>query len=194
MLTYSESQARTEAARCLDCDSFCSICVGVCPNLAVQTFMSEPFEVCLPAVKFENNEIHLIENKTFRVSQPFQVAVLADFCNECGNCTTFCPAAGQPYRDKPRLYLDRREFAAENDNAFMVFRDGDRWAMNARWKAATHRIELDGMLHYSSPSLQAIIDPDTFGIVKIDAAGDAATSLSLEPCAAMYVLLKGLRQ
>ena len=33
--------------------------------------------------------------------------MLTDFCNECGNCVTFCPTSGEPYRDKPRLYLDR---------------------------------------------------------------------------------------
>jgi putative selenate reductase len=33
MLTYDDDQAREEAARCLDCDVYCSLCVGVCPNL-----------------------------------------------------------------------------------------------------------------------------------------------------------------
>ena len=82
------------------------------------------------------------------MAQAFQVAVLTDFCNECGNCTTFCPTAGQPYRDKPRLYLDRQEFEAQQDNAFMVFRKRDQWAMEARWQGATHRIELNGELDY----------------------------------------------
>jgi putative selenate reductase len=26
------------------------------------------------------------------------------------NCTTFCPTSGKPYRDKPRLHVDREEF------------------------------------------------------------------------------------
>ena len=50
MLTYSERQAREEAGRCLDCDTFCSICVGVCPNIALQTYETEPFEVRLPRI------------------------------------------------------------------------------------------------------------------------------------------------
>ena len=48
VLTYDEQQARTEAARCLDCDAYCSVCVGVCPNLALQTYETAPFEVRLP--------------------------------------------------------------------------------------------------------------------------------------------------
>jgi len=40
MLTYNEEQAHAEASRCLDCHEFCSLCVGVCPNLALQTWQT----------------------------------------------------------------------------------------------------------------------------------------------------------
>ena len=117
VLTYDDEQVREEASRCLDCDLFCSICVGVCPNLALQTYESDA------------------------AGQRYQVAVIADLCNECGNCTTFCPASGKPYRDKPRLYLDRNEFEAESDNAFMVFHTEGRWSMDARFGGETLHID-----------------------------------------------------
>jgi NADPH-dependent glutamate synthase beta subunit-like oxidoreductase len=41
MLTYSAEQAQDEAARCLDCHTYCSICVGVCPNLALFTYETD---------------------------------------------------------------------------------------------------------------------------------------------------------
>ena len=123
VLTYEERQARNEASRCLDCDVYCSLCVGVCPNLALQTYEADAAD------------------STAR--QRYQVAVLADLCNECGNCTTFCPTAGRPYQDKPRLYLDREEFEAEDDNAFMVFRDEGAWSMDARYRGETHHLDLD---------------------------------------------------
>jgi len=124
VLTYDERQARDEASRCLDCDVYCSLCVGVCPNLALQTYETNPTDSA--------------------VGQRHQVAVIADLCNECGNCTTFCPTSGRPYRDKPRLYLDRAEFEAEDDNAFMVFRNEDAWSMDARCGGETHHLDLDG--------------------------------------------------
>ncbi len=89
VLTFDEQQARVEAGRCLDCDVFCSLCVSVCPNLALQTYEIDPAASGL--------------------RQRYQVAVIADLCNECGNCTTFCPTSGRPYRDKPRLFVDRGE-------------------------------------------------------------------------------------
>jgi putative selenate reductase len=142
MLTYDDDQAREEASRCLDCDVYCSMCVGVCPNLALQTYETG---ISVPGAR-----------------QRYQVAVIADLCNECGNCTTFCPTAGKPYRDKPRLYLDRSEFDAEDDNAFMVFRTGAGWSMDARYRGETHHLGLD------------------------DDKNDA------QPYAAMHVLLSGI--
>ena len=196
VLTYEEQQAHTEAARCLDCDVYCSLCVGVCPNLALLTYQTAPFDLCLPELSLDGGAICVGPGKLYRVAQAFQVAVLTDFCNECGNCTTFCPTAGRPYRDKPRLYLDREEFEAQQDNAFMVFRDADQWAMDARWQGATHRIDLNAKLDYTGPSFRARLNPDTFEVEQAEHTGGAkdGNSFSLEPCAAMFVLLAGLKQ
>jgi putative selenate reductase len=196
VLTYSEQQARAETARCLNCDTYCSLCVGVCPNLALQTYQMEPFEMRLPKLSLAGNEIRIDPGDIYKVGQLYQIAVLTDFCNECGNCTTFCPTSGQPYRDKPRLYLDRVDFEAQADNAFMVRKDRDQWVLDARWQGATHRIELDGKLEYTGPSLRARLNPATFEVELAEPNGnsDVTDPLSLERCAAMYVLLRGLQQ
>jgi len=195
VLGYNEQQARSEASRCLDCHKFCSLCVGVCPNLALQTWRTEPLQVVLPELRLGPDGISKNPGRTWSVEQAFQIALLTDFCNECGNCTTFCPTQGEPYRDKPRLYLDRVEFEAQQDNAFMVFRDANSWAMDARWQDKTHRIELNGKLDYHGPLFSAQLDPETFDTVQIDASASARIGdvLSLEPAAVMYALLNGLR-
>ena len=94
----------------------------MCPNLALQTYEIDP-----------------------AASQPhqrYQVAVIADLCNECGNCTTFCPTSGKPYRDKPRLFVDREEFEQQRENAFMLFANEDGWSMDARMQGETHHVSL----------------------------------------------------
>lgn len=141
MLTYSPEQARAEASRCLDCHTYCSICVGVCPNLALFTYQTD------------------------QRNQAYQVAVLADLCNECGNCTTFCPTSGAPYRDKPRLYVHRDDFETQQDNAFMIVRNEDKWTIHARHEGVTSQLELDSEPDYAD-----------------------------EQQAAMHTLLKGVRQ
>ncbi|MCB2224033.1 MAG: putative selenate reductase subunit YgfK [Actinobacteria bacterium] len=188
VLTYSEEEARQEASRCLDCQTICSICVGVCPNLAILTYESEPVAVDVPVLAL-GGEPSVAGTEHYAVGQQLQVAVLTDFCNECGNCETFCPTAGAPYRDKPRLYLDRADFEAQTDNAFMLFR-GETPAIEGRYGGETHRVEVNGRLSYRSPRVRAEIDPGTWEVLEADGGGDG--EVSLRPAADLWVLLQGL--
>jgi putative selenate reductase len=187
VLTYSEEEARREAERCLDCHQVCSLCVGVCPNLAILTYASEPLRTDLPTVRVSADGFEIGDTEGYRVDQRLQVAVLTDFCNECGNCETFCPTAGAPYKDKPRFYLDREDFEAQSDNAFMVV-DGPPQAIEGRVGGATHRVELNGRLDYSAPGLTATIDPETWEVVEASGEGE----FSLRPAADLYLLLRSM--
>ena len=118
--------------------------------------------------------------------------MLTDFCNECGNCATSCPTAGDPYRDKPRLYLDRADFEAEADNAFMLLADD---SIEARWDGETHHLRIDGDVRYRSRALDARLDAETLDLIEArvtDAARDGEV-ISLDRAADMYVLLRGLQ-
>ena len=136
----------------------------------------------------------MIGDKELRVDQRYQIAVLTDFCNECGNCTTFCPTSGEPYRDKPRLYLNRADFEAETESAFMLMREGDIAVIEARWNGETHRLAVGEELRYESPSLRARLDPESFELIEAR-PGDACQEtqeLDLEPCASMYQIVRSL--
>ena len=192
VLGYSAEQAIAEASRCLDCHEICSLCVGVCPNMALMTYEMEPFATDLPALTVSGAAVVAGDKHAYRASQTLQIAVLTDFCNECGNCTTVCPTSGDPYKDKPRLYLDRTDFEAEKDNAFMVFEDG---SMEGRWNGETHRLSVNGAVEYSSPSFSARLDAETFGLLDARVVPGIleGQSLSLAPAADMFVLLRGLQ-
>jgi len=186
VLGYSADQAMAEASRCLDCHEICSLCVGVCPNMALVTYESDPFQTALPALKVEGTDVVAGERHAYRAGQALQIAVLTDLCNECGN------TSGDPYKDKPRLYLDRADFEAQQDNAFMLFADG---AIEGRWNGETHRLAVNGAIEYRSPSFAARMDVETFGLLEAT-AGDGAVEgqeLSLDPAADMFVLLRGLQ-
>ena len=192
--TYGPAAAVREADRCLDCDLLCSICVGVCPNLAILTYRSEPLDVPLPRVRCGEGRAERVGEERQTVRQAYQVAVLTDFCNECGNCVTFCPTAGAPYRDKPRLYLNREEWAAEPDNAFMLFPEEDGWRMEGRFGGRTHVLQRrKARLEYRSPGLQAHLNLPAFDVAAISAASPVATGEhSLRPAAEMYLLAEGV--
>jgi putative selenate reductase len=188
--TYTDEEARAEAARCLDCDRFCSICVGVCPNLAILTYPSEPLSIGLPALRVEGGQMVAGAIAPFRVEQRLQVAVLTDFCNECGNCATFCPTAGAPYRDKPRLYLDRADFEGQQDNAFMIL---GATAIETRAGGHTLRVEVEGTVLCATPRALVRLDPVSWEVLEASPAPGATDGeVPLAACAAAYALLVNL--
>ncbi len=106
----------------------CNFCVTVCPNDA---FLRLPTP---DDTELEGRQQYLC---------------LAELCNECGNCTTFCPEHGAPWLVKPRLFLDRERF--DNDRAgrpaFLVEAADDGFAITAS-KGHEHEIDvLRTLLH-----------------------------------------------
>ncbi len=86
-----------ESRRCLGCRALCTKCVEVCPNRA---------------------------NTMIRVANGFrdewQILHLDAFCNECGNCATFCPWDGKPYRDKLTIFASAEDFQKSTNPGFFL--------------------------------------------------------------------------
>jgi len=127
-LTYDE--AITEAKRCLSCDKYCGICTTVCPNRANINIKVKCIDIPLEKAISSNGNIILSKNGRYIISQEYQILNIGDFCNECGNCTTFCPTSGAPYRDKITLFLSKKSFEDNNDDCFWF--DSDKKTLYAR--------------------------------------------------------------
>ncbi|HNX98150.1 MAG TPA: FAD-dependent oxidoreductase, partial [Candidatus Aminicenantes bacterium] len=144
VLTRAEAEA--EAGRCLECDRVCDLCVSVCPNRANLAYESE--RVSLPRWRLTRRDgrIEPVAAGTLEIAQGRQVFHLAEACNGCGNCDTFCPTAGSPHHDKPTFHLTAGRFAAAergyrwaNDSTlegktpigetFTLVRTGDGWRL-----------------------------------------------------------------
>jgi putative selenate reductase len=89
-----------EAGRCLSCDSICNKCVDVCPNRA--------------------NVAIKIEDEHFK--DKYQILHLDGLCNECGNCETFCPYQGKPYKDKFTQFWTEKDFDNSPNDGFFPSR------------------------------------------------------------------------
>jgi len=118
--TLDEKTIQAEAARCLQCDEICNICTTVCPNFANYSYETLPVLYQLKkAVQTENGVIEFTDDVLFEVKQTYQILNIANFCNECGNCNTFCPTNSAPYKEKPKFHLTRHSFDSSNEGYFV---------------------------------------------------------------------------
>ncbi len=165
--TLTEEQAREEAARCLYCSDICDVCVTVCPNLANLSVDTKPFEVSYPVIEIAGESFNVVARKTFRVEQVHQIVNIGDFCNECGNCNTFCPTSGAPYKTKPKFYLNDYAFEQE-DNCYRIV--GNK----IEFKNGDDRISLsfeNGIAKLQSGGFSAKIRTGNFEVMEINAKG-----------------------
>ena len=85
--------------RCLQCSTVCENCADSCPNRA-------------------NVVIAMADGS-------HQILHVDKMCNECGNCTQFCPYHSEPCHDKFTLFQTAEDMA-DSHNAGVLFLGGDR--------------------------------------------------------------------
>jgi len=186
--TLTEEEARGEAARCLQCSTLCDKCVEVCPNRANYTYFVTPVSLTLPQLSFKNDRLAVTGEETFEVKQKRQIIHIDDFCNECGNCATFCVHNGKPYLEKPRLFLKEADFRLEDDNAFYIVEDTIRRREGGRESRLS--VEED-MITFENAHVRIDLSPD-FKIKKMTLKEAFAGTFSLRGAAEMTLILDGV--
>lgn len=109
-IEWSNNDLVQEASRCLSCNSICNKCADVCPNRA-----NIVIKINHPAFRDENQILHI-----------------DSLCNECGNCETFCPHDGAPYKDKFTLFTSEEDFKQSGNDGFYIFNDAKENRIVAR--------------------------------------------------------------
>jgi len=187
--TLDEATARGEAARCLQCDALCSVCVSVCPNRANVEFEMEPVVFTVQQAVRGPDGIEIIDLEPERISQQYQVLNIGDYCNECGNCATFCPTRGAPYQDKAKFHLTRESF--DSARLGYHFTAEDRLVFKDDNQQASLRIDSDGYT-YESKLFKAILKRD-YSVRQVKLKNGASAEVSLRPAAHMAILANAVQ-
>ena len=193
--TLTEEAALAEATRCLQCSTLCDKCVEVCPNRANYAFFVTPFSLTLPKISCQHGELVATGEEAFRVEQARQIIHVDDFCNECGNCGTFCVHQGKPYLDKPRLFLRKDDFEREQDNAFYVERGATGWIIRKREGGQESYLSVqDGSdkAHFENEWLAIDLSVTDYQIQAMQAKKEFQGEFSLAELAEMYTILQGI--
>lgn len=93
------SKCVCDGERCLQCSTVCENCVDSCPNRA---------NVVIKMADGSHEIVHVDK-----------------MCNECGNCTQFCPYASEPCHDKFTLFQTAEDMV-DSHNAGVLFLGGGK--------------------------------------------------------------------
>ncbi|NLI79604.1 MAG: putative selenate reductase subunit YgfK [Candidatus Riflebacteria bacterium] len=185
----TEAEAREEAKRCLYCNDVCNVCVTVCPNRANRSYTLAPLEVSIYKGTRDGNAYRLEKTRTLRLSQDVQTINIGDFCNECGNCTTFCPSSGAPYKDKPKFYLTEASFNHEANGYHLTAA-----SLIARVEGKVERLEArNGAFWYEGRGVRARLHPVTLTVETVQPVDGAPGEILLDHAVTMGVLFKSLK-
>lgn len=188
--SLNKDEAITEASRCLFCDDICNICIGVCPNFANVSFESVPERI--PIYKLEKRETDIVNtiDGYFIVEQKPQIFNIGNFCNECGNCNTFCPTSDAPYLTKPKFYLTKESFDQEdncyylNNNA-LIYKNKDQYC-----KVIIEK----NFYKYESGIVEIEFNSVDYSPTNINVKSEEFSSIRLEKASEMIFLLKNLNK
>jgi putative selenate reductase len=194
-LTLTPAQAVAEAKRCVQCTTFCDKCVEVCPNRANHTFLMQPVHANLPVLLADGVALSVQPNaERFHVAQTRQILNVNDFCNECGDCETFCVHEGRPFREKPRLFLDEGDFQKETSNAFHLDTANDGSPrIRRREEGQESSLTLNGSLVYET-DLFSVTMTHAFEVEEVLMKQPFKGTVSLKGAAEMSVIYKGIAE
>jgi putative selenate reductase len=193
----SPAAARAEAERCLLCDEICNICISVCPNFANQSYKTNPTTYKLQsASQDKDGVVTLMEGPEFGITQKYQIYNIADFCNECGNCRTFCPTLGAPYQDKPKIHISDESWNAAQEGFRL-----NHWGTEKgiEYKDKQNNLYLlyincrNGVITFKTPDATAQLHSDTLRIKSIRFVREGEKTVSMETAAIMHSILKGVQ-
>ncbi|PLX19893.1 MAG: putative selenate reductase subunit YgfK, partial [Marinilabiliales bacterium] len=161
--TLDEKMIVKEADRCLYCDEICNICTTVCPNFANYSYEINPVTYYLQKAVQENGEVEIVNEGIFEINQKYQILNIANFCNECGNCNTFCPTNSAPYKEKPKFWLSKSSFDLAKEGYFI---ENDTISYKHKGEIFILK-DLNDEYLYNTPRIEALICKSDFSIIQV---------------------------
>ena len=189
METLSDEDAQTEAARCLQCDLVCNVCTTVCPNRSNLAYEMGAVELPVQRATVVDGAVRIHTEATVKLEQQYQILNIGDYCNECGNCTTFCPTAGQPWQDKPKFHITTESFR-NAEHGFHFSAPGVMEIKEAGGTSELREVE-DGYL-YRGPDFEAHLAGDTLEAREVIFPANGSRGADLRRVAEFVILYRNV--
>ncbi len=156
------------------------------------TFRMTPVHAMMPVLAVEGGQLVVAGLEPFVVEQNRQIVNINDFCNACGDCTTFCMHEGRPWFDKPRLFLNEADFLTVDHNGYRIDGNTIRHRENGYEARLTRETVTarNGRLVYENDQVRVTLTADYHGAGAWNSSSPSKGRLSLREAAAMAVVLR----
>jgi putative selenate reductase len=139
----------------------CNKCLPVCPNAANFSIPTGMVELAMTDYQISNSEFIPVQGEKYILEKENQIANLADFCNECGDCDTYCPEYGGPFIEKPRFFSS--QFTYEKYDSYDGFYFPTPFALTGRIESKEYHLSFDPAKKeyvWRSDEMELILDAD----------------------------------
>jgi putative selenate reductase len=192
--TLDQETIQEEADRCLQCDEICNVCTTVCPNFANFGYEIAPIRFELQKIKVDiDGSISYPEDEIFKVEQKYQILNIANYCNECGNCTTFCPTKGSPYKEKPHIYVTKTSFDETDEGYYLQKKSGETILLNKDGGKLISLTDNGKTYQYETDLLCVELSKSDFRVVNADLKSTTSQQISIRKAAEMSVIMEGAK-
>lgn len=192
--TFTEKQAVKEASRCLLCDEVCNICTTVCPNFANFFYETKKETLNLQKLVVEQGKFLIVNDIPFEIRQGIQILNIDNFCNECGNCDTFCPTQDAPYKNKPKVFLTRAPFD-EASTGYYLENSGNHIRLLGKTTGALSILEeKQETFIFENENVKVSLGKADLAIMEVSLKSEIEGIISLHEAANMRVILQGMKK
>ena len=179
---------------CISCDK----CVPVCPNDANFYYEIEPVEIHFTNYTWNAGALEPAGSGVLKIERKHQIANFADWCNECGNCDTFCPEYGGPFIQKPSFFINRTTWLdnARRDGFYVTKTDGLTQIVG-RMEGKVYSLTVDpehAQACYNDGSVEVNFDTKTHNIADVKPLADTITNhrIDVKKYHTLRILLTGI--
>src|SRR5690606_25255421 len=123
--------------------------------------------------------------------QQYQILHIANFCNECGNCNTFCPTSGAPFREKPRFWLTTESFNNAEEGFFLSVLKGRKNLIYKNKGSFATLTQLTDSYIYETDFVMATFDRETFRLTDVKFLTPCIREAHFQKAAEMAVMMQG---
>jgi putative selenate reductase len=179
---------------CLTCDK----CLPVCPNAANFLFTTDAQSITFHDWVVSGPDLVPGKARTICIHETRQIATFADFCNDCGNCDTFCPEHGGPFIKKPNFFGTLAAWQDAPRDGFFINTTVGKPKIHGRIGAATYTLATDPRTaghRFEDGTVSLILRADDHGVERWSALTDPTPSghtVNMHAYHTMRILLASL--